>query len=135
MNIEQFMQLLAPLLETVIGALALLLGYYVKKYINSKIDKDKQAEIRENVKAAVEFVEQISKTDLSMHGAEKFQAAKDRAVLLLNEKGISVTELQLETLIESFVQGMGNADLKGAAIENIQTEEIAIEAQEVIINE
>ena len=107
-------ELLLELQPYIISILAVLLSYLgarLNKFLNSKIEKDKQEQIKDIVKGVVAFVEQVAKFDLELVGKEKYNLAKEKAVLLLNEKGLVVSETELDMLIESFVLGLKDEEL------------------------
>lgn len=85
------------ILYTLLTALAGYLGIWLKslytKYINDKTKQDV-------VKTCVKAVEQLYK---DLHGEQKYQEVVESAVAMLNEKGITVTELELKMLIEAAV--------------------------------
>lgn len=85
------------ILYTVLTSVASYLGLWVKslytKYINDKTKQDV-------VKTCVKAVEQLYK---DLHGEEKYQEVVEASVAMLNEKGITITELELKMLIESAV--------------------------------
>ena len=87
------------ILATVITAVASFIGLRIKdaytKYINTQTKK-------EVVKDTVNYVEQVFK---DIHGQEKLEKAKEKALEWLNEKGIGISETELEILIESAVNG------------------------------
>ena len=91
---------LFEILATIITALASFIGVSIKnaytKYVNTKTKK-------EIVKDTVNYVEQVFK---DIHGKEKLEKAKERALEWLNEKGIKISETELEILIESAVNGL-----------------------------
>lgn len=102
-------ELLLELQPYLVGILTVILGYVSNKlrlYFDAKIDEQKQKQIKDVIKGAVAFVEQVSKKDLELVGKAKFELAKEKAVLLLNEKGLAVSEVELEMLIEAFVGGL-----------------------------
>lgn len=71
-----------------------------EKYVNDKTKK-------EVVKATVEYVEQICSTlDVKKTSQEKFNQAKEKSIEWLNEKGIDISETELEILIESAVNAL-----------------------------
>lgn len=88
---------LFEILATIITALASFIGVSIKnaytKYINTKTKK-------EIVKDTVNYVEQVFK---DIHGKEKLEKAKEKALEWLNEKGIKISGTELEILIESAV--------------------------------
>lgn len=91
---------LFEILATIITALASFVGVSIKnaytKYINTQTKK-------EIVKDTVNYVEQVFK---DIHGKEKLEKAKEKALEWLNEKGIKISETELEILIESAVNGL-----------------------------
>ena len=102
-------ELLLELQPYLIGILTVILGYVGNKlrlYFDAKIETEKQEQIKDIVKGVVAFVEQVAKVDVELVGQEKFNLAKEKAVLLLNEKGFVISEVELNMLIESFVLGL-----------------------------
>lgn len=85
------------ILYAILTAVAGYLGIWVKqlytKYVN---DKTKEAVVKTCVKA----VEQLYK---DLHGEEKYQEVVESVVAMLNEKGITITDLELKMLIEATV--------------------------------
>lgn len=85
------------ILMTVLTAIAGWLGKQIKflyeKYINDKTKKNV-------VETCVKAVEQLYR---DKKGAEKLNKAKDNIIAMLTEKGLVVTELELDMLIESVV--------------------------------
>lgn len=94
---------LMEILSLVITGIVTYIGLQAKsifeKYINTQIKKDV-------VESTVKYVEQIYK---DVHGAEKLEKAKEKALDWLNEKGITISETELEILIESAVNGFNNS--------------------------
>lgn len=74
-------------------ALASWLGVKVKAFLDTK-------EKRAIVEATVKYVEQVGK---SLGSDEKLELAKEKALKLANEKGLKLGEVELEILIEAFV--------------------------------
>ncbi len=85
------------ILYTILTALAGYLGIWVKslytKYINDKTKQDV-------VKTCVSAVEQLYK---DLHGEEKYNMVVESVSDMLEEKGITITELELKMLIEAAV--------------------------------
>lgn len=100
---EQITEIIMPavlqLTGTVLMVGAGIVGYQIKKLYSKYIDNQTKKDV---VNSTVEYVEQVF-TDL--HGEEKLEKALDRASALLKEKGIDVSRNELETLIESAVNG------------------------------
>lgn len=97
---EIIMEYLPKILEYVIIIIAGILANKAKKLINTDI---KKAIVRDTVK----YVEQVFR---DVHGAEKLDAAKDKAVALLREKGIKISDEEIIVLIESAVSEMNKND-------------------------
>ncbi len=102
------------ILTAIAGYLGIVAKQLYTKYIN---DKTKQAV----AKTVVQAVEQIY-TDL--HGEEKLNKALISAAEMLEEKGISITDLELRMLIEAAVAEFndafhktGNTDTESPEIE------------------
>lgn len=100
---EQIMEVVMPavlqLAGTVLMVMAGIVGYQVKKLYNKYIDTQVKKDI---VESTVQYVEQVFK---DIHGQEKLDKALERASELLKEAGITVSHTELETLIESAVNG------------------------------
>ena len=79
-----------------------IIGYQVKKLYKKFVDTEEKASV---VASTVQYVEQVYK---DIHGEEKLEKAMQRASELLAEKGIMITNDELETLIESAVNGFNN---------------------------
>ena len=94
--IEQYgMEILYTVIIAVFGYLGMQAKALYEKYINTK---EKQA-VAETVCKAVE---QIYK---DLNGEEKKQKALENISLMLAEKGITITELEMEMLIEAACYG------------------------------
>ena len=97
---ELIQNYLLEILATVITAVASFIGLRIKdaytKYINTQTKK-------EIVKDTVQYVEQVYK---DLKGQEKLEKAEEKALEWLNEKGIRISETELEILIESAVNGL-----------------------------
>lgn len=91
---------LTEILMTILTGIISFIGITVKnaytKYINTQTKK-------EIVKDTVKYIEQIYK---DIHGKEKLEMAKNKAIEWLNEKGIKISEIELEILIESAVNSL-----------------------------
>lgn len=97
---EIIMEYLPKILEYVIIIIAGVLANKAKKLINTDI---KKAIVRDTVK----YVEQVFK---DIHGVEKLDAAKNKAITLLREKGIKISDEEIIVLIESAVSEMNKND-------------------------
>ena len=97
-----------PLLATALTALAGFVGTQIKNLYRRWVDdKTKEAVVRTCVKA----VEQLYR---DLGGPEKLERAKAGIRQMLEEKGIFISELEMEMLIESVVaefnQGLGGGE-------------------------
>lgn len=90
---------LMQILATIMTAVASWLGVTIKKAYTKYIDTKTKKEI---VNSTVSYVEQVCKT-LDITGAEKFEKAKQKALEWLKEKGIKISDTELEIMIESAV--------------------------------
>lgn len=76
--------------------------------IQAKVDAWADTQIKKQiVDASVKMVEQLSKA-VKATGEEKFRLAVENADRLLKEKGLSYSDNELKTLIESAVQEFTN---------------------------
>ena len=103
-------ELMLELQPYIISILAVLLTYLgarleaiLNGFVEARITKEKQEQIKDIVKGVVAFVEQITKEDLTIKGQEKYTLAKAKALEILNSKNLVITEAELDMLIESFV--------------------------------
>ena len=101
-------QILYAILTGIASYIGLAIKSLYEKHINDKAKRD-------IVKTAVQFVEQVYK---DLHGPEKLAKALDGAAEMLEEKGIVITEFELNMLIEAAVCEFNNAF-------NATTEEVA----------
>jgi hypothetical protein len=76
------------------------LGGTIKKFYNEHV---KNKTIRTVIDDCVKYVEQKSKTEAIQN---KYEMAKDKAVNILNSKGINITDDEIDLLIESFVNSL-----------------------------
>ena len=98
---------LFEIVNTILIGIITFLGTKVKqtydKYVNDKTKK-------EVVEATVKYVEQICSTlEVKKTSLEKFNQAKEKSIEWLNEKGISISETELEILIESAVNSFNKS--------------------------
>ena len=98
--LNQFIQILLPVLATAITALFTYIGTALKKAYEEKINNETAKTV---VTDAVKFVEQVY-TDLS--GREKLEKATAQVSEILQSKGIKITPAEINMLIESAVYGL-----------------------------
>ena len=102
---------LIPMLATILTAIASYVGLQIKKLYEKKINTETKKAIVSDV---VKMVEQVYK---DIHGQEKLQNALERASEILNEKGLTVSETELKTLLESAVYGLSQGWLEDTVYE------------------
>ncbi len=99
-------ELIQPYLLEVLGVVltgvVTYIGLQIKKLYEKHIDTQVKKDI---VDSTVKYVEQVYK---DIHGEEKLNKAKDKALEWLNEKGITISDTELEILIEATVNGFNN---------------------------
>ena len=104
--IEILVGALAQVLVIVIGAVAGFAGMKVKNFYNQKEIKETIENNKIIVGIAVDFAEQTYK---ALDGSEKFEKAKDKAVTMMNERGIPVKEEEIDAMIEQAVLSFKNS--------------------------
>lgn len=136
--LNQFIQILLPILATFLTGLFTYIGNRLKKVYEEKVNNETAKAV---VTDAVKFVEQVY-TDLS--GKEKLEKATVQVSEILQSKGIKITPAEINMLIESAVYGLNEGwfdkkenqellkDLRLLA-ENVKQE--SVPAPEVIIEE
>lgn len=123
MNEELWSIVIWPLIGAIATGIAGFIGIQVKalyqKYVN---DKTKQDVVKTCVMAAEQIYHHLG-------GPEKLKKAQEAAVEMLNEKGIPITQLELDMLCESVVaefnygvNGKKNVTISEGGEENVYTE-------------
>ena len=97
---------LAQVLVIVIGAVAGFAGMKVKNFYNQKEIKETIENNKIIVGIAVDFAEQTYK---ALDGSERFEKAKDKAIAMMNERGIPVKEEEIDAMIEQAVLSFKNS--------------------------
>ena len=92
------LEIIVAILTGVASFIGLKLKGVYEKYANTKIKQD-------IVKSTVKYIEQVYK---DIHGAEKLEKAKEKALEWLNQEGINVSDTELEILIEASVNSFNN---------------------------
>jgi hypothetical protein len=113
MNKELFAAYVLPVIMAALAAFAGWLGTQLKKLVQKYIDnKTKESVVRTCVKAA----EQIYK---DLKGNDKLQKVKENIVAMLNENGLTISELEMDMLIEAAVAEM-NKQINKESVENVE---------------
>lgn len=98
--INQFIQILLPMLATFLTGIFTYIGNRIKRVYVEKANNETAKVVIEN---AVKFVEQVYS---NLNGPEKLQKALSEAQAILEEKGIKITQTELNMLIEAAVYGL-----------------------------
>lgn len=110
--LESIWELIQPnlvaIIMTILTTIATFIGTKIKTIYETKVNDDTKRKV---VKTVVNAVEQLYK---NINGEEKLQKAKENIVAMLNEKGITISELEIEMLIEevcnSFNKGLNKGE-------------------------
>jgi len=100
---EELLNEIMPYVMIILTAIAGYLATRIKVYIDGKIDKDKQAKLLEFVGITVNYVEQIG---FNLQAEQKFALAKAKILIWTKQKGLAISEEELEVLIEAFVHNL-----------------------------
>ena len=96
-NAELFTSYVLPVLITALTALAGFLGTQLKALYQRWVDdKTKEAVVRTCVKAVEQLYHDLG-------GPEKLEKARMGVQQMLEEKGVSISQLEMDLLIESVV--------------------------------
>lgn len=98
--LNECLDIILPAIASVIAVLFGVLGAKLKSVYDTKIKTDTAKIVVDDV---VKFVQQVYK---DLDGPEKLQKALTEASTILNEKGISISDTELDMLIESAVFGL-----------------------------
>lgn len=98
--LNECLDIILPAIASVIAVLFGVLGAKLKSVYDTKIKTDTAKIVVDDV---VKFVQQVYK---DLDGPEKLQKALTEASTILNEKGISISNTELDMLIESAVYGL-----------------------------
>ncbi len=95
---------LVAIIMAILTGIASFIGAKIKTIYETKVNDDTKRKV---VKTVVNAVEQLYK---DLKGPEKLNKAKENIISMLNEKNITISELEVEMLIEevcnSFNQGL-----------------------------
>lgn len=112
---ELFATYALPIIAAAVTALAGFLGAQLKglyqKYVN---DKTKESVVRTCVKAVEQLYHDLG-------GPEKLEKAKEGIEDMLNEKGIPITELEMNLLIEAVVSEFNYGFAKAGEVPGLDT--------------
>ena len=100
MLLNQILDIILPAAASLVAVWFGILGSKMKATYIEEINSSTKKNV---AKTTVEYIEQVYK---NIHGQEKLNKAIEMASSILNEKGISVSETELKTLLESAVYGL-----------------------------
>ena len=98
--LNQCLDILLPAVASVISVLLGVLAAKIKTAYDNKVQDEI---VRTIVKSVVEWAQQVYQ---DCEGPEKLQKALEKASAILNEKGITISDEELNMLIESAVYGL-----------------------------
>lgn len=110
---EEIMPLVTGAVMTILGILLTALTTIVGLKVNKLVENIKvKTGIEIDEKLAMEAVSWAQQVFKDNDGEEKFEKAKDRLILLMQARGVTIPEEALDTLIEKAVLGLKEG-LKG----------------------
>lgn len=98
--LNQCLDVILPAIASVVAILFGVLGAKIKQTYNEKAQNETVKVVVDNV---VKWVQQVY---YELEGPEKLQKALTEASTILNEKGITISETELDMMIESAVYGL-----------------------------
>ena len=98
--LNQCLDVILPAVASVIAILFGVLGAKIKQTYNEKAQNETVKVVVDNV---VKWVQQVY---YELEGPEKLQKALTEASTILKEKGITISETELDMMIESAVYGL-----------------------------
>ena len=104
--IESIQAEIINLLMAIIVACVGAVTRKVVKFLNEKTIISKLESNREIVRIVVDAIEQVY---IELDGEQKFNIAKQEVIKIMNEKGIKITDLEINSLIESVVKEMNDS--------------------------
>ena len=124
MNTEllgQVLDLLLPILATFLTGVFTYLGNKIKNAYETKLKNETAKTI---VDDTVRYVQQVYK---DLEGAEKLQKAIEKAQEVLAEKGIILTDVEINMLIESSVYTLKNILTQPKEVVEVETKKKLVE--------
>lgn len=82
------------IIMAILTGIASFIGTKIKNIYETKVNDETKRKV---TKTVVNAIEQIYK---DLKGPEKLEKAKENIITMLNEKGITISELEIEMLIE-----------------------------------
>lgn len=98
--LNECLDVILPAIASVVAILFGVLGAKIKRAYTEKIQDET---VKTVVDSVVKWVQQVY---YELEGPEKLQKALTEASTILNEKGITISETELDMMIESAVYGL-----------------------------
>lgn len=117
----QVFDLLLPILATFLTGVFTYLGNKIKNAYETKLKNETAKTI---VDDTVRYVQQVYK---DLEGAEKLQKAIEKAQEVLAEKGITLTDVEINMLIESSVYTLKNILTQPKEVVEVETKKKLVE--------
>lgn len=114
--LNQCLDIILPAIASVVAVLFGVLGTKIKQIYNEKAQNETVKVVVDNV---VKWVQQVY---YELEGPEKLQKALTEASTILGEKGITISETELNMLIESAVYGLKNGTQQAEEVVEILPE-------------
>lgn len=114
--LNQCLDIILPAIASVVAVLFGVLGTKIKQIYNEKAQNEIVKVVVDNV---VKWVQQVY---YELEGPEKLQKALTEASTILGEKGITISETELDMLIESAVYGLKNGTQQAEEVVEILPE-------------
>lgn len=133
--LEEIMPLVTTTVVTVLGILLTALTTVIGLKVNKLVENFKvKTGIEIDEKLAMEAVSWVQQVFKDNDGDEKFEKAKDRLILLMQARGVTIPEEALDTLIEKAVLGLKEG-LKGEEVKTIEIVQSPIETDIVLLTD
>lgn len=114
--LNQCLDVILPAIASVIAILFGVLGAKIKRLYTNKVQDET---VKTVVDGVVKWVQQVY---YDLNGQEKLEKALERASQTLEEKGITVSKSELNTLIESAVYGLKQGIIETTLVERTTKE-------------
>lgn len=123
--INQIMPYVISIVGVILGAVSLWIGNKVNAFMEKNKIYDALKANQLIVKASVEYAEQVFQ---ALDGQEKFEMAKQKALEIFNERGITIGDNELDALIEQAVIQFKEGMKRDKKKDTVKIEPINVEA-------
>lgn len=105
---NQIIDMLLPVLATILTAVGTYVATRIKTLYTNKVNDETTKKV---VESTVRYVQQVYK---DLDGSAKLQKAIEQASQILESKGMTISEAEINMLIESCVYGMKQVEVQQA---------------------